>query len=85
MEDPVSTIAALDDWVARHRERGKSDPGPRAVSGGLSERRENLAAVEAIAVVTELANRLMDRRLPAGVSKRAATRMLLQPRRTPTT
>ena len=77
LEDPEATVRQLDEWALRHREPSDPDRGERPVSCGLG-RREDLAGVEAIGVVTALARRLMDGDLPAGVSERAARRVLLE-------
>ena len=77
LEDPEATVRRLDEWALRHREPADPGSGEHPVSDGLS-RREDLARVEAIGVVTALARRLMDGDLPAGVSERTARRVLLE-------
>jgi hypothetical protein len=77
LEDPEATVQSLDEWARRNRELTDVDRDPRPVSAGLG-RREDLAAVEAIGLVTTLARRIMDKDLPAGVDERQARRMLLQ-------
>jgi hypothetical protein len=77
LQDPEATVRGLDEWALRHREPTDPDRGEHPVSAGL-RRREDLAAVEAIGVVTALARRIMDSDLPDGVSERQARRMLLE-------
>ena len=77
LEDPEATVRRLDEWALRHREPSDPERGECPVSGGLGGR-EDLASVDAIGVVTALARRLMDGDLPAGVSERAARRVLLE-------
>jgi hypothetical protein len=77
LEDPVATVRRLDEWALRHREPTDPDRGDQPVSAGLA-RGEDLAAVEAIGVVTALARRIMDGDLPDGVSERQARRTLLK-------
>ena len=77
LEDPEATVRRLDEWALRHREASDPERGECPVSGGLG-RREDLARVEAIGLVTALARRVMDGDLPAGVSEHAARRVLLE-------
>jgi len=77
LEDPEASVRQLDEWALRHREPSDPERGESPVSGGLGAR-EDLASVEAIGLVTALARRLMDSDLPAGVSERAARRVLLE-------
>jgi hypothetical protein len=67
----------LDEWALRHRERTDPDSGEQPVSAELG-RREDLAAVEAIGLVSALARRIMQGELPPGVSERHARRLLLE-------
>jgi hypothetical protein len=77
LEDPEATVRRLDEWARHHSERTDPERGEKPVSGGLG-RREDLAAVEAIGLVTTLAKRIMNRDLPPGVSERQARRLLLE-------
>jgi hypothetical protein len=77
LEDPERTVRRLDEWALRHRDVGDPERGEHPVSAGLG-RREDLAAIEAIGVITALARRIMDGNLPRGVSERQARRLLLE-------
>jgi hypothetical protein len=74
LEDPESTARQLDEWELRHRERADPDRGEAAVSAGLQPRR----ALDETGAVIELAKRLLDDRLPTGVSRERAERELYE-------
>lgn len=69
LDDPDRTARDLDAWEARHRERTDPDRGERAVSTRLGEPGRH-DAIQAIAIVTTLAARIVERTLPNGVSER---------------
>ena len=77
LEDPEATVRRLDEWAVRHREPTDPERGEHPVSGGL-RRREDLARIEAVRIVSVLAQRLVSGELPAGVSERTAHRLLLE-------
>jgi hypothetical protein len=78
VEDPDRTVQDLDAWALRHRERFDPDRGQRPVSEGLRRTGETYARVDAINMVTRMANRIFKDSLPQGVSDRTAQRMLLE-------
>lgn len=77
LEDPDATARRLDEWVARHHESCDGPLAENAVSAKLM-REPQEGASAAITLSAKLANRLINGRLPQGVSERAAVRMLLE-------
>lgn len=78
LENPERTARTLDGWASRDRRPTDPPLAVAPVSGELERQAVERELLDAIAVTTELASRLINHRLPAGVSERAATRTLLE-------
>jgi hypothetical protein len=77
LDDPAATSRRLDGWVVRHREPSDPDHGENPVSRALAAR-EDREALDALGRTIDLADRLINRTLPEGVSERTGRRLLLE-------
>ncbi|MTD47643.1 hypothetical protein GKE82_26375 [Conexibacter sp. W3-3-2] len=78
LEDPKRTLRRLDAWSARHRERTDPKRDEAPVSAGIHAINDTHPGISGIALVTDLAKRLVDRQLPDGVTEEDARVLLAQ-------